>query len=729
MNRSTHVLIVSHDVVGSHMAGPGIRYWELAHVLARHVPVILAVPGVFDVDSTDISLWSYCPGDWDSLAPAVVQAKATLLCGDVLSWFPMLESSGIPLIVDGYDPHTLETLAMFAGSPEQEQRHREREHILQMQCRVGDFFICASERQRDWWLGLLEATGRINVHTYNDDPSLRRLIDVVPFGLPSTPPRHKKQVLKGVWPGVGPEDKVVLWGGGLWQWLDPLTAIRAMALVCEQRDDVRLVFPGTRHPNAAVPEMPMVGQAMALADELGLLDEHVFFGDWVDYEEWPNYLLESDVGLSLHFDTLETRLAFRSRVLDYIWAGLPMVVTGGDATSEMIVTDGLGAMVDYQDVDGVAEAVLGLSDGSLDAQKERFAEAQARLTWERAAQPLIDFCHTPHHASERRLTLNQVEEHTQSKLKTDQPDIDLEDLRQRVADLEWYHTIDLGEGILTPGDYDHRPYLAYYGIPEDLTGKRALDVGAASGFFSFEMERRGARVTALDLPSWFAHDFGPRYQPDKTAEEGQQYLQDPIMLAKEVLGSQVDKVEMTVYDVSPETVGMFDFVFCGSLLIHLTDPVRALWQIQRVTREVAIIATIVDPDLSDSSRAQFVGHHRGDGWWIPNQAGLEAMVQSAGFKGWEWFSEFRLDYRDGRPGPYHGVVRAWNTPNKPYLPSLEPVSVEDRLSDDLTALKQALIERDAEIARLRELVAGYERGRFIRLMKWLHDRRLWGLVI
>jgi glycosyltransferase involved in cell wall biosynthesis len=449
MNQSTAVLVISHDVVGSRMAGPGIRYWELARVLSRHFRVTLAIPGETNLSTENVRLWPYEFGQWNSLAPAAKQADTILLCGDVLAVFPELREAKKPLIVDGYDPHTLETLALFAGSPEQEQKHRDRERILQMQCRFGDFFICASERQRDWWLGLLEAAGRINVHTYNDDPSLRRLIDVVPFGLPSTPPRHTKQVLKGVWPGVGPKDKVVLWGGGLWQWLDPLTAIRAMARVCEQRDDVRLIFPGTRHPNAAVPEMSMVRQAVALTDELGLLDEHVFFGDWVDYEEWPNYLLESDVGLSLHFDMLETRLAFRSRVLDYIWAGLPMVVTCGDATSDVVTHFELGSAIDYERENELAIALLSLLEQLASDFEDRFEEARSELTWEKAAEPLVGFCQNPCQAPDVR---QDTETSRALQMDVAKKDAEIAHLRELVSGYEsgrfirlmkWLHTLRL----------------------------------------------------------------------------------------------------------------------------------------------------------------------------------------------------------------------------------------------------------------------------------------------
>src|SRR5690349_11667558 len=105
------------------------------------------------------------------------------------------------------------------------------------------------------------------------------------------------------------------------------------------------------------------------------------------------------------------------------------------------------------------------------------------------------------------------------------------DVAALISTVPWYHSIDMGDGIVTPGHYDHRPYLHYYGIPENLSGKKVIDIGAASGFFSFECERRGAQVTATDLPTWFEHDFGPNYRPDHTVESGQTYLHEPFDIA------------------------------------------------------------------------------------------------------------------------------------------------------------------------------------------------------
>jgi len=395
MNASNQILIISHDVVGPKMAGPGIRYFNLARVLAREFDVLLAVPdGSGGI--TDLPVLQYAAGNDACLEKAICQARTVLVPAVQVAHIPVLETAQVPIVIDGYDPYLAETLYTHGDTSNLQT-------ILTQAYLLGDFFICASERQRDWWLGLLEAHGRINPYTFGEDASLRQLVDLVPFGLSAEPPCATKPVMKDVWPGIGPEDKVVLWGGGLWPWLDPLTAIRAMALVWQQRQDVRLVFPGTRHPNVGLSSIPTHNQAAwELADKLELLDRAVFFGEWIPYNDWPNVLLESDLALTLHLDTLETRLAFRSRVLDYIWAGLPVVATRGDATSDLIENYQLGMVVDYGDEMGVAMAILSLLAQPKDLCQEQFEVARQALTWERAAQPLLKFCRQPRRAADRR---------------------------------------------------------------------------------------------------------------------------------------------------------------------------------------------------------------------------------------------------------------------------------------------------------------------------------------
>ena len=400
------LLIISHDTVGQYMAGPGIRYYHIARELARYVDTTLAIPAESPAAAPEhaFPLVRYTRGDWATLAPHVQRATILLFPSDTANEFPALATSNAYLIVDGYDPLMAEWLALSGHIVPAESMAAWNQRLIQLarQYMVGDLFICASERQRDWWLGLLEANGRINPATFQADPSLRNLIDVVPYGLSASLPQPTRPVIKGVWPGIQTTDKVLLWGGGLWPWLDPLTAIRAVAKIRETRPDVKLIFPGTKHPNPRMDGMPTQNAAaMQLAESLGLRDQGVFFGDWVAYADWANVLLESDVALTLHYATLETRLAFRSRVLEYIWAGLPVVATRGDATSELLTHYQLGLEVADGDVDGVAQAIQQLLDQPPALYQARVEAARRALTWERAVAPLIAFCQAPWHAADK----------------------------------------------------------------------------------------------------------------------------------------------------------------------------------------------------------------------------------------------------------------------------------------------------------------------------------------
>jgi glycosyltransferase involved in cell wall biosynthesis len=398
ISNSGPVVIISHDLVGTHMAGPGVRYFHLAQVLAREFEVILAVPvGSTLEKATSVTVQPYSTGQDAALEAVIRQARAVFVPAVTVSSHPVLFGTRVPIIIDGYDPFLAETLAVSPKSA------RAQQAILAQACLLGDFFVCASERQRDWWLGYLEAMGRINEHTHGADPSLRQLVDLVPFGLPDGQPQHTRAVVKGIWPSIASTDRVVLWGGGLWPWLDPLTAVRAMGQIARLRSDVRLIFPGTQHPNPAVAQGPTHTEtARTLACKLGLIDTAVFFGEWVAYEDWPNVLLESDVAVTLsQGDTLETRLAFRSRVLDYVWAGLPIVTTLGDATSDLITSLGLGRGVNFQSGEEVAAAIMELLAVPREALDQRFADARRALTWDRAAQPLAAFCRAARRAADK----------------------------------------------------------------------------------------------------------------------------------------------------------------------------------------------------------------------------------------------------------------------------------------------------------------------------------------
>jgi glycosyltransferase involved in cell wall biosynthesis len=396
------VLLVCADHVGPSMAGPGIRYYHFAKELSRRFDVTLMAPPGSEVDLegiTFVSAGNYRSRRFRRFALDFDAIVAQTLRAWTMRW---LARTNVRVIYDLYDPLVIENLGFFAGqeipAKAKQSGYRSTALLQEIALATGDAFVCASERQRDLWLGALGAGGRLDPTTYAQDPSLRDLIDVVPFGLEPTPPAPGRQVLKGVVDGIGEADKVLLWGGGVWNWFDPLTVIRAVARLAERRNDVKLYFLGVKHPNPMVEEMAMTNHAVQLAEELGLLNRSVFFNfGWVPYNERAGYLAEADLGVSSHFDNAESRFAFRTRILDYFWAELPVVVTRGDVLADVVQARKLGRTTDYKDVEGWVTAVEALLEDRAERELVRanIRAVRDEYKWPTVAERLARVCSTP----------------------------------------------------------------------------------------------------------------------------------------------------------------------------------------------------------------------------------------------------------------------------------------------------------------------------------------------
>jgi len=393
------------------MAGPAIRYWEMAHALSSQgLDVTLAVPNRTSLTSPDLQVRSHRQ-DERTVRGLVSDCDVFVIQGLILYLMPFLKEAAKPIVVDIYTPFVFENLENHAYRPlvERHRIHRRDLAALCDQLSTGDFFICASQRQRDFWLGMMSALGRVNPLNYTNDKSLEGLIAVVPFGLPSEPPQHRRPVLKGVWPGINSNDRVLLWGGSILEWFDPLSLVQAMKQVAKVRNDVKLFFMGRGHPNPglnAVLPMEVYDRAVQLSRDLDLINKCVFFNqEWVPYEERAEYLLEADIGVSTHFDYVEVLFSFRTRLLDYLWADLPMLVSGGDSMSEEVVHGySLGEVIPPGDVEGLAQAILRMTDvpNLRELYRPRFAAVKEQFRWDRVVEPLARFCRSPRLAPDRR---------------------------------------------------------------------------------------------------------------------------------------------------------------------------------------------------------------------------------------------------------------------------------------------------------------------------------------
>ena len=399
---SPTVLLIASDTIGPNMAGSGIRYWNLARVLGAQQPVTLATStDVSLIAPPGVTLQSYAGPDNDAQGrklSALIEAHAIIVAQHIpyLYTDPEILRARF-LIIDLYAPWILEKLEHARIDAEVGEPNRADDvAILNRLLSLGDAFICASERQRDFWLGALAVAGRLETEQARHDPELRELIDVVPFGLASEPPLRNGPGPRAQFTTIGGDAKLILWNGGLWNWLDPFTAIRAMALVVAREPRARLVFMGVRSPTTEIARMRVVDDARELAAQLGLLDRVVFFNDWVPYDQRQNWLLEADLALSLHQPTLESRFAFRTRILDNLWCKLPLVATTGDVLADLIEREQIGITVTPVDAHAVADAIV----AGLDSQRQATFRANlervaANHTWEAVAQPLLRWCANP----------------------------------------------------------------------------------------------------------------------------------------------------------------------------------------------------------------------------------------------------------------------------------------------------------------------------------------------
>jgi hypothetical protein len=400
----TRVLFISAEPIGAAMAGPAIRVLELAKVVAAHCEVAIAAPGPSDAGDAPIELIEARLSDFDRLRQAVRGSDVVVAQRLPPQLLRNVARLPVRFVADLYNPQMIEVLEAFSDGAAPHLRRAWRSMLGQVA--VADFVLCASEKQRDLWLGGMSLAGLIDLDRYRSDPTFRSFVDVVPFGIPDHPPRRAEPVLKGVWPGIREHDRVLLWGGGVWRWLDALTPIRAVERLRSDGRAVHLVFLGTGRPALQSAGVPTTADAaIGFARERGLEGHSVHFNrGWVPYAEREAYLLESDVGVCAHHDHLEARFSFRTRVLDHLWAGLPSVVSRGDAIGDLVEHRGLGRAVAPGDDRGFASACAALldDDEAYAAASARVRELAPSLRWREAARPLVEFCLEPSRQRRRR---------------------------------------------------------------------------------------------------------------------------------------------------------------------------------------------------------------------------------------------------------------------------------------------------------------------------------------
>ena len=225
-----------------------------------------------------------------------------------------------------------------------------------------------------------------------------------------------------------------------------------------------------------------------------------------------------------------------------------------------------------------------------------------------------------------------------------------EETRELFNKYYWYHTIDLGNGLITPDSYDYREILHNFNFPQDMSGMKVLDVGSATGYFAFEFEKRGADVTSIELPSTADWDMVPEEKDqnlDKIfAIEGLNSLEEldltqlrgPFDYCHEKLNSKVKRVYANAISLKKEDLphSSYDLIFLGDLLIHTFSPFAVLANLSQFCHgEITITQSFANDDyprpiMDFSGNAARTGNCRT--WWFTNKECLVTMLKRLGFK-------------------------------------------------------------------------------------------------
>ena len=356
------VVVSTPDIVGERMAGPGIRAWHLARELSRH----------FDTTLVAKSEGSPIDGDGfriiDREAPQARDAikNASVLVGQPARGFRKVRR-GQKIVYDLFDPTVLELRELYGSKPSLRQRiHLAAEWArLSEALMFADLLMCAAKKQRRFYDSLQS----------NDAPWIE-----VPFGVDL----HETRVCQQ------PQENLVIWGGGIWEWLDPATAVDAVVRVNAEGVSCKLLFLGRTRPNRALIDRRRDDRFSLLLERGG---PHVSAnGDWVPYRERLSWLRSGKIAIMLHRPTGEAEYSIRTRLFDAIAAGIPVIATRGGFAADLVEREGLGLVVPPGNVDSVAAAIkkLLLDDVLYSTSVVNLERVRPGFAWGVVTRPLIE---------------------------------------------------------------------------------------------------------------------------------------------------------------------------------------------------------------------------------------------------------------------------------------------------------------------------------------------------
>ena len=378
---SRALLVCPEPLSHQQPAGIGIRFLEMARVLRNDGhSIVLMSPDGATVQGCQAARISP-----QSLRERSASSDVAIVQGHVANelW---AHAAPIPTVVDLYDPFLIENLHYY---PSRGAEVFDHDHATLMESlRRGDLFLCASSAQRLFYLGMLLAAGRLNPVAFEADPTLRSLLRIAPFGVAAPPATSRDRA---------PSAAVLF--GGIYDWYDPLLAIDAIALA--RREIAGLTITFTTHPNPSLTPQGKTAEAIDYVKKKGY-EAFVQFAPWMPYARRAEFYASFAAALMTFPPSLETDLSMRTRVYDFLWAGLPVISSSAPGTDELIEHYGAGEIV----MDGLAPAIAAAIVRTLTNRQtvqQRLSTFARDHQWETTLAPLIEFVRSPRRDPTREL--------------------------------------------------------------------------------------------------------------------------------------------------------------------------------------------------------------------------------------------------------------------------------------------------------------------------------------
>lgn len=375
--------------INKNLVGTAIIYKKIAGLLIKKgYQVQMVIPEKTDIKNQNINFSIYK----NNLNKKIIDQSSLVVFGSYPPVDPLIyahkKRKNIVTYLWSIAPIGSLEFKDFKNEPKQNTLHQYITASYNLSLLLSDKIFCRDEQIKKFVLGSLTSLGRVNLGNYNKNKQLNNLAETAPFGIETKKPKHKNDVYRNKYKNIGKNDFLLIWNGGIWNWNDGQTLIKAMNLL--KNKNIKLIFQGFRHPNKSQKLSLEAKKTLNLARKLKLIDKNVFFIEkWIPFEQRGNFLTECNAGIVTSPDILEANLFLKTRIYDYLWAELPVLLNNSEAFTKIIEKNNLGIVVETKNPKDLANKILKLhADKKLQKQiKNNIKKYKQQISWQKTLRP------------------------------------------------------------------------------------------------------------------------------------------------------------------------------------------------------------------------------------------------------------------------------------------------------------------------------------------------------